>query len=664
MYREILLKDIKAKGWSEQFLNCQIKGLTGNIDKIGMPFSQEFWGKPQMKFEELPVECFIGGLIVEDDAWVPFEQNGYWIDGLVRAGILIGDEKAIEKAKSKIMPTVLNPDKDGYLGPLMLKDKITWAHSIYFRSLTALYDATGDDKILQALKNHYLRAPLKDVFEKQKDSPRIVYVRNVADIEVALWLYSKTNDKRFLDMAEQSYEVFNKVFASDKGVGPDQEMKDLTIKGMLGNRKVERNHGVTYCEICKLPAILYAYTGKEIYKQCAINAFEKLYRDQMIIDGVNSSTEYLNGNSDSYAMHETCDISDLTWALGYLYLITGDAKYGDRIEDAIFNAGLGAIDDDFKGQQYFSCPNQVICDDTSNHAYFYRGENWMSYAPKTFLACCAGNVHRFMPNYIARSWLIDSESNKIFASTYAPTTVNFTVGDKEIKITENTNYPFENKVEFVIYGNAKFTLALRVPGWATNSSVCLNGKKLNLKPENSIYEISENFVCGDKVEIVFEDKITLIENAKGISVKKGALLYALPIKERVEIVSYRELNNKDFPHYSLYPDSEWNYALNIKDVEFKYNDGNVSNQPWRAFGVENSIEVTAYKLPSWKIVNSKKGKKRLNPRGKVVNIDHLCKFTPKVKGNITENQLGERTTIKLVPYGNTRLRIAIFPVVK
>ena len=78
-------------------------------------------------------------------------------------------KQAIEKAKGKIMPVVENADTDGYLGARILKDKITWAHSIYFRALTALYDATGDENILDALKNHYLRAPLKDVFEKQKN---------------------------------------------------------------------------------------------------------------------------------------------------------------------------------------------------------------------------------------------------------------------------------------------------------------------------------------------------------------------------------------------------------------------------------------------------------------------------------------------------------------
>lgn len=664
MYKEIGLNNVRASGWIKKYLQTQLKGLTGDIDEVALPFSGKFWENVLIRPEDLPADAFLGGIIALDDAWVPFEQNGYWIDGLIRAGILIDDKEAINKARTKIDPVINNPDNDGYLGPRMLKDKITWAHSIYFRALTALYDATGDDQILNALKNHYLRAPLKDVFEKQKNSARILYVRNIADIEVALWLFDKTNDARFLTMAEESYEIFNKIFVDDTGVGPDQEMKDLTIKGMLGNRKVQRNHGVTYCEICKLPAILYAYTGKEEYKKAAINAFEKLYRDQMIIDGVNSSTEYLNGNSDSYAMHETCDISDLTWALGYLYMITGDAKYGDRIENAIFNAGLGSVDDEFKGEQYFSCPNQVICDDTSNHAYFYRGEDWMSYAPKNFLACCAGNVHRFMPNFVARSWFINQEKKEVYAALYAPSTASIKFGDEIIKVKEETEYPFNNTVKFTFEGNAEFALSLRIPSWATSSKVTLNGEEIKAKRVNNKYLIERKFNSGDVVIISFEDKIELMENARGVSVKKGVLLYALPVDEKVEINGLRTLNNPKYPHYSIYPNSKWNYALKLNDLNLKSITSESDFEPWKNGCSGKVIELNAYSFDKWKIVNSKKGKKRLNPRGKVVDIGHECKFTSKVPAKVRMEDLGDKQVIRLVPYGTTRLRIAIFPFVK
>ena len=61
-------------------------------------------------------------------------------------------------------------------------------------------------------------------------------------------------------------------------------------------------------------------------------------------------------------MHETCDITDHTWALAYLLQATGDARYADRIEQVIFNALPGSITKDFRALQYFSCPNQVIAD--------------------------------------------------------------------------------------------------------------------------------------------------------------------------------------------------------------------------------------------------------------------------------------------------------------
>ena len=377
MIHELRLCELKAGGWIERFLKTQASGLTGNMGRIGKPFVTKYWeGEKDIVVGE--DENFLGGLNCTDDAWTPFEQNAYWIDGMIRCGWLIDDKKLIEYAEGKIYPAIENADADGYIGPSFLKDGMLWAHSVYFRALIAEYEATGDGRILEALKKHYIRADLKERI-KSPSGARIIAVRDISAIECALWLYGKTKDERFLEMSEEAYAVFNQIYADDSDAPEGAEMRDLTLQGMLSDRKVCRNHGVTYNEICKLPAILYLYTKKEIYKHAAVNAFDKLYRDQMLIDGVNSSSEYLNGNSDSQAAHETCDISDLTWALGYLFMITGDGKYGDWIENAVFNAGLGAVDDDFRGEQYFSCPNQVLADDTSNHLFFFRGEDWMSY---------------------------------------------------------------------------------------------------------------------------------------------------------------------------------------------------------------------------------------------------------------------------------------------
>ena len=136
-------------------------------------------------------------------------------------------------------------------------------------------------------------------------------------------------------------------------------------------------HGVTMNELMKIPMILYAHTGKEEYLQAALKADYKMETPNMLIDGINSSTEALAGN-DPLASHETCDISDYTWTMGYYLMTTGDPQWADRIEKGIFNGGLGSITKDFRSMQYFSCPNQFIATGNSNHNGFNCGSSLWS----------------------------------------------------------------------------------------------------------------------------------------------------------------------------------------------------------------------------------------------------------------------------------------------
>lgn len=663
MWQELNFSEIKAKGWIKKYLETQAQGMTGEMDKIGKPFSLRTWGSRNETDNE-GYEAFVGGMVTDMDSWVPYEQTGYWIDGAVRAGRLIDNEKLIKLAGSRIYPQIACAHEDGYIGPDFLKNSMTWVHAVYLRALMAEYTATGDERILEALKKHFLAQPLKDVYHKRKYS-RIIGVRNVADIETALWIYGQTKDERFLQMAEESYDEWNRIYEDDSVAGLGEEMYDLTLKGMLGNRKVERNHGVTYCEICKLAAILHLYTGKEIYKKAAVNAFDKVYRDQMIVDGVFSSSEYLNGNENSWAVHETCDVSDFTWAIGYLYMITGDAKYGDWVENAIFNAGLGSVDDDFKGNQYFSGPNQVIANDNSNHAQFYRGRDWMSYAPEKFLACCAGNVHRFMPNYVYRSWMRDG--NDLATFTYAPSEIQVEIGDSKVRIEEDTKYPFENVVRFRISTEkpVAFGLVLREPEWSKKTTLTVNGEIIKAKFVNGIYRLERTFSDKDEIALSFTDEITLIENAKGISVKKGALLYALPVEEKVVIEGLRELGNEEFPHYSLYPDSKWNYGLCVNEKKhFTSVEGSVGEEPWRREQNGLAITVCGKEVCDWKVRNYNSVQGRLWMRGPCKWEKGKAQLMEQVRKVKENEKLGEECTLTLVPYATTRLRVGIFPIIK
>lgn len=660
---ELPLGAIKARGWVKRYLETQAKGMTGAMHRIGAPFDGAYW-QNDAEDDLKKGGYFVGGLDTWEERWVPFEQNGYWIDGMVRAGHLADIPELLELAHKRIYATLQNADDDGYMGPAALKNGMTWAHTIFLRSLMAEYTATHNEAVLEALKKHFLRKPLKEVYEQQKKKdPRNVNVRNIADIEIALWLYDQTGDGRFLEMAEASYEVYNEWFSDDAEAANYAETRDLTLPGMLSRRKANRTHGVTYNELCKLAAVLHLYTGKETYKKAAVNAFDKLYRDQMLVDGVHSSSEYLNGNTSPLAAHETCDVADFTWAVGYLYMITGDTKYSDWVENAIFNAGLASVDDDFKGNQYFSSPNQVLANDTSSHVAFYKGSDWMSFSPKYFLACCAGNVHRIMPNFVARAWM--KKDNTLYAFTYAPCDITTEVNGHSIRVEEETNYPFENTVRLHFHAEApvEMTLCLRKPDWATKATLCLNGKVLDADFTNGTTYITRSFCEGDSLTLSFEDEIVFIKNAGGVSVKKGALLYALPITERTVIEGLKELGNPDFPHYSLYPESKWNYGISLAQKPVATTVA-VGEEGWRREQNGLAITLIGREVKNWKLLTTTKALRRTMPRGRInTPVGHEVTLTtafPKVK---PEN-LGAPETLTLVPYATTRLRIAIFPIVE
>lgn len=658
MYNELHLSEIKAKGWAKEYLKTQASGMTGNLGRLMEPFNGTYWDEDKKTLQE-DKQRFLGGLNSLNDAWVPFEQTGYWIDGMVRTAHLIDDETLYETVKPKLYKPLENADEDGFIGPAFLKDGMVWAHSVYLRSLVAEYTATHNPDILEKLKKHYLRTPLKTVYQRHVDL-RIITVRDICDIEVALWLYGETGETAFLTMAEESYLQFNKIYQNDKGVAPHAKMRQLTVKGMIENDTVCNNHGVTYCEVCKLAAILHKYTGKEIYKKAAVNAFDKLYRDQMLIDGVNSSTEYLNGNQNSRSSHELCDVSDFTWAVGYLYMITGESKYGDWVENCIFNGGFGSVDDEFKSHQYFSCPNQVLADDHSNHSDFYKGLPWMSYAPKEVMACCTGNANRFFPNYVYRSWMKNEGTMSVF--TYVPCEVSTTINGVKVGVLEETSYPFEDTVRLTISTekSVKFILRLRVPSWSRKTTVRINGKEENQHLMNSECVIERTFKDGDKIEISFTPEIELIENAGGVSVKRGALLYALPIQERMVIEDEpRGIGDPEYPHYSLYGESQWNYGLD-KNAKGNFIGGAIGKKPWIRKDNPMRIKFAAKEIENWKIRKVEQLRRKLHPRKRGKLVECKCSLTPLIPKELI---IGKEELIELVPYCTTRLRIAIFPMI-
>lgn len=639
---ELPLDCLKPEGWLKAYLEKQVRGLTGHINRSGYPFSTLGWAtKGAVRIKR-------GG------GWWPYEQTGYWVDGAVRCAHLLRDKALLKEALRPINAVLERADDDGYLGPAFMKvsqEIKRWPHAVFFRALVAHHSVTGDPRIPKALERHYLSGT--------SDHHRH---REACNIEPILWTYEQTGNPALLEHAIYAFEHSDEFF-SQMGLTVEQLLSDAP-----GN-----THGVGFCEMAKLGAILYRATGNKRWLKASVHGFEKLDRDSMLIDGVPSSSEHLR-DRDPLESHETCVTADYTWSAGHLLLSTGEAAWADRIERACFNAAQGAVSADFRSHQYFSCPNQVICDATSNHNGYRRGDRWMMFSAGQHTQCCTGNVHRIMPNYAARMWLRDRRGGLV-AALHGPGRVTARVGAQQrpVTIEASTSYPFSDRIDYVVKGRhaVRFPLVLRIPGWCEGARVTINGRESAQRPAAGTWlTLDRLFKPGDRIQLILPMRLRLSHWPDGgVGIERGPLVFALRIKEQWTEVPAARIQKDAWPAWSVTAASPWNYALDLGDKDLDKVE--VIQQKWQGDGYDLEhppllLRVPARKVAGWEIQQVERYRRAKSGETAARQwswIDAKASFTPPLpKPAALRRGLSHQVeTITLVPYGCTHLRISIFP---
>lgn len=643
VFEEGLIADIEPQGWLLEMLQRQKDGLTGHPEAMAYPYDSPLWaGELKRDSENRGAD------------WWRYEQTAYYLDGLARLAYILDDEDllavwneninyvldhplpakegtAVElpasgrrpsnpaaRARMEKMQKIMSAGRpEGRLGADA--NSMAWPLAVFFRAAKACYEATGDERIPAALEKNWLSFTVDELGMD----------RGPVNVEGILWTYAITGNPELLELAEA-------VWAEDGA--------ELTQENCLDDTQFHM-HGVTMNELLKVPMLLYAYTGKPEYLQAALKADAKMEKANMLIDGVNSSTEHLAGN-DPLASHETCDVTDYGWTMGYFLTTTGDSQWADRIEKSVFNAGLGAITKDFRSMQYFSCPNQFIATGNSDHNAFKHGKTWMAYRPIHETECCIGNVHRLLPNYVSRMWLKDASGAPV-AALYGPSLAVYDLGGGiTVEIEERTAYPFSGKIDFVFtfYKDGRRTkspvsmdFTYRVPGWCT-------GMKPGFVTE------SREWRSGDVFSVDFPMEIEMVENPEeGVSIARGPLVYAyaVPMDCVEDTTVYENLagkvsGNPDFKSWSMTPAGKWNYAL----VEDRLDEAEFVETPDEGFpfdlaSVPGKIRVPVVGVRGWELEDGR--------------------YTPALPDEVVPED-GEVSWIELVPYGSTTLRLTIFPV--
>ena len=620
-YQAGSVSDIHPAGWLQTLLQRQHDGLTGHPEALSYPYNSCLWAGEISRSDES-----------YGDNWWRYEQTAYYTDGMLRLGYELNADEMVKKAMEGIEYTFAHPSESGVLGNSTLVG-ITWPMSVFFRVLQAKYEHDGDARIPAALERHYLNFTANDL------AGGIVGGRNIMSIEGILWTYGKTGNSALLKLAEDAWAMQD-CFAVDETAITSAEPFYM--------------HSVTFCEMLKLPLLLYAYTGKERYRELAMEAIRKLESESMLPDGVPSSAEFLLG-SDIHHSHETCDVVDFTWTLSHYLAVTGDAEWADKIETAIYNAGLGSITKDFRSLQYFSSVNQFIATGTSNHNIYKHGSTWMAYRPTHETECCSGNVNRMLPNFVSRMWMTDSEGGAV-ATIYGPNTASFNTSAGQLTITCTTNYPFDEVLTFSVSGDegASIPLTLRIPSWCRNATLSINGTAVNMALQaGSFAKLAESVKKGDVITLTLPmtvEKNTL--EGQGVCFQRGPLLfaYAIPQQMTEDTEEYANMHGKkpenaDFKCWNITPTGDFNYAYATDGQPVQVNhpavDAAAGSIPFDKAYTPVKLRIPVKQI-KWELEDNR--------------------YTPHLPEQGRLTMLSDtQQYIELVPYGCTELRLTVFP---
>ena len=257
-------------------------------------------------------------------------------------------------------------------------------------------------------------------------------------------------------------------------------------------------HGVLACETA-LSALRMSFwrNGDPSWRKAVLDWSDYLRENCLQPHGVPVADESW-GYAGADRGTETCTVAADLRLNEEMLVLLGESVYGDRIEQAFYNAAAACTTADFRKHVYLQTPNRMsakVRTDTMSpgEGRFYKGKHWP--------LCCTAALTRPLPDFIQHAWL--RTTNGVVAALYAPTRLKTEIADCAVKIDEVTDYPFRESVAFTVDPQfpARFTLSLRLPGWCEQPGLRLNGASVAIDRAEGYARIDRVWSRGDRVEL-------------------------------------------------------------------------------------------------------------------------------------------------------------------
>ena len=355
-------------------------------------------------------------------------------------------------------------------------------------------------------------------------------------------LYRTTNEKKYLELVKYLINI--------KGTteGTDDNQDRIPFR----QQTVAMGHAVRGTYLYAGVADVYAETGEDSLMRSLNLIWDNLTQRKMYVtgacgalfDGVSPyGTSYKPNDVQKThqafgrdfqlpnlsAHNETCaNIGNVlfNWRM---FALTGDARYTDVVELALYNSVLSGIS--LSGDKFFYTNPLAASNDFPYQLRWMGGR-----IPYIRISnCCPPNTVRTITE--VSDYAYSLSDNSVWCNLYGSSQLQTTLKNGQaVALKQESNYPWNGNVTLTVeqFPAESFGLKLRLPSWCTEAKLLINGKPTSYTSERGYATIQRTWKKGNVIQWnmampteLLESNPLVEENRNQVALKRGPIVYCL-----------------------------------------------------------------------------------------------------------------------------------------
>ena len=378
-------------------------------------------------------------------------------------------------------------------------------------------------------------------------------------IEMALCkLYKVTGNRRYLDGARYFVEETGRCTDGHKPSAYSQDHKPILQQDEIVGHAVRA--GYLFSGVADVAAL----TADTAYFAALERIWTNMSSRKLYITGGIGSRAQGEGFGPDYELHnmqnycETCAaIANVYWNQR-MFLATGDARYADIVERALYNGVISGVS--LSGDRFFY-------DNPLESMGQHERQAWFG------CACCPGNITRFMASVPGYAYAI--RGRDVYINLYAQGTADITNGKGTIRLRQTTDYPWDGHIRIEVEKAAgDAALYFRIPAWTGTTPLCndlyayadgqqldvtvsVNGERVDMAKCNSsrgYLLLQRRWRRGDVIELNLPMPVRRIrandnvEDDRGkLCIERGPIVYCLEGQDQADSTVFDKYILADTP---------------------------------------------------------------------------------------------------------------------